>query len=429
MKRSVWFAVLLVLAAASARAEAPAEFRGHGGPVKAIAALADGTTLVTGGFDSALIVWDIQSGAAKRVLRFHGSTVNALVALPGDCFASGGEDGKIAVWCGPEAEPKQVYQGHTAPVTQLAVSRDGQFLASVSFDRTVRLWPLIKGEARVFEAAAAPLSAVAFLADASGIVTGGYDGLVRIIPLQGQPAPRPLSLSVPVNAVTVSPDGSLVIAGADGHLRRLSAQLSIQSDIDIGSGPLTTVAVTPDGTKIATAGMRTQVTLIDAATGKTSFEILGPGLPVWSLAFSNDGRELFTGGQDRAVRRWVSATGKPSGNELKEEAAATLPYPHERGAELFGACLACHGLTPDDTAKAGPTLAGIFGRRIATAPGYNYSQALKNLDIVWSAETIGKLFTLGPAAYTPGTKMPEQTLSDPTDRDAFITWLQKATSR
>ena len=48
----------LVLAAALARAEAPAELRGHGGPVKAIALFGGGTTLVSGGFDSALIVWD-----------------------------------------------------------------------------------------------------------------------------------------------------------------------------------------------------------------------------------------------------------------------------------------------------------------------------------------------------------------------------------
>ncbi len=58
--------------------------------------------------------------------------------------------------------------------------------------------------------------------------------------------------------------------------------------------------------------------------------------------------------------------------------------------------------------RAGPTLHGIFGRRIATAPGYAYSEALKGMDIVWSKETVARLFVVGPNAYTPGAKMPEQ---------------------
>ena len=83
--------------------------------------------------------------------------------------------------------------------------------------------------------------------------------------------------------------------------------------------------------------------------------------------------------------------------------------PAIRGAEVFRACVACHTLTPDEGNRAGPTLAGIFGRRIATLPGYNFSEALKKLDIVWTPETVSKLFEVGPMAYTPGTKMPEQT--------------------
>ena len=98
----------------------------------------------------------------------------------------------------------------------------------------------------------------------------------------------------------------------------------------------------------------------------------------------------------------------------------------DRGAELFQACAACHTLTPDGGNRAGPTLHGVFGRRIATAPGYNFSTPLKALDIVWNAETIQKLFEIGPSRYTPGTKMPEQTIGDPADRAALVRFLEQA---
>ena len=106
---------------------------GHGGPVRAMTVLADGT-LVTGGFDSAIVVWDAARGTARRVLRFHEGAVVALVALKGDCFASGGEDARISLWCGDTPSPTRVLIGHTAPVASFAVSPDGRTLASTSWD-------------------------------------------------------------------------------------------------------------------------------------------------------------------------------------------------------------------------------------------------------------------------------------------------------
>src|SRR5947209_3877945 len=73
------------------------ELRGHGGPVRAIAAPGPGV-LVTGGFDQRLVIWDLATGTAKHVLRFHDGAVTALLALPDGCFASGGEDGRVALW-------------------------------------------------------------------------------------------------------------------------------------------------------------------------------------------------------------------------------------------------------------------------------------------------------------------------------------------
>ena len=70
---------------------------------------------------------------------------------------------------------------------------------------------------------------------------------------------------------------------------------------------------------------------------------------------------------------------------------------------------------------------GIFGRRIATLPGYQFSEALKKLDIVWTPETVAKLFEIGPAAYTPGTKMPEQTIGSPEERQALVRFLERVT--
>ncbi|MGL4729372.1 MAG: c-type cytochrome, partial [Bosea sp. (in: a-proteobacteria)] len=156
--------------------------------------------------------------------------------------------------------------------------------------------------------------------------------------------------------------------------------------------------------------------------------LVGPGLPVWSLAFAADGRELFSGGADRLVRRWNAQTGEHIGAVSPRAGESVMAgLSEERGAQVFRACAACHTLTPQDGNRAGPTLHGVFGRKIGTAAGYNFSPALTKMEIVWSAETIARLFEIGPNAYTPGTKMPEQTIPSADDRKALVEWLEKVT--
>jgi cytochrome c len=159
------------------------------------------------------------------------------------------------------------------------------------------------------------------------------------------------------------------------------------------------------------------------------FTLVGPGLPVWSLAFAPDGDTLLTGGSDRIVRRWDARTGEHIGPVVMSAPESDLAqYEGSRGAEVFRACAACHTLSPDDGNRAGPTLHGIFGRRIASAPGYAFSEALKEMDIVWTPETVSELFEIGPTLYTPGTKMPEQKITNSDDRAALMEFLQKATA-
>jgi cytochrome c len=94
---------------------------------------------------------------------------------------------------------------------------------------------------------------------------------------------------------------------------------------------------------------------------------------------------------------------------------------------VFRACAACHTTRVGDPPRSGPTLHGVIGRRVGTAAGYAYSPALKALDIVWTPETIARLFEVGPTQFTPGTTMPEQRITDPEERRALVEWLARAT--
>jgi cytochrome c len=424
------FAACLISAAFAALPAQPAhaQLRGHGGPVRALAISPDGKSAISGSFDTSAIRWSLERNAAEQVLRFHDGAVNAVALLADGRIATSGEDARIAIWKPGEQKPQTVLEGHTAPVVALAVSPDGATLASAAWDHTARLWPLAGGAPRTIEGHRQNVNGVAFTPDGRALVTAGYDATLRIWPLAGTGSPVVATLPTPLNAVAVARDGEIVTAGADGTVYLLSAAGELRAEVKAGESPVIALAISGDGALVAAAGIRGSVAVIERARRILSRTLVGPGLPVWSVAFFADNHTLLTGGTDRMLRRWDAATGDPIGSVVTGGTEDPLAaYAGDPGAEVFRACVACHTLKPDEGNRAGPTLAGIFGRRIATLPGYNFSPALKNLDIVWTPQTVSKLFEVGPATYTPGTKMPEQRIGATEDREALVKFLEKAT--
>lgn len=410
-------ASLLIATAAPA-----ADLRGHGGPVRAILLAGDSAT--TASFDTTIIRWDLARGSAREVLRFHEGAVNALVALPDGGFASAGEDRRIALWSREGQAPARVFEGHEGPVAALALSPDGKTLASASWDGTARLWDLADGRARVIDGHRGPVNAALFMPDGS-LATAGYDGTLRLHPVAG--AASVVELGLPLNTMVLAGD-ELIVAGADGTLRFIDPRGGIRGELQVAEMPVVALAASPDGSRVAAAGFRGALALVDRKSRTLARKLAGPAFPLWSLVFSPDGSEILTGGADRLVRRWSVATGEPVSPVVTEATEARVAaFANHPGAEVFKACIACHTLSEDDGNRAGPSLHGVMGRKIASASGYAFSPALRKLDIVWSRETVAKLFEIGPATYTPGTKMPEQTINNAADREALVDFLEKAT--
>ena len=93
-----------------------------------------------------------------------------------------------------------------------------------------------------------------------------------------------------------------------------------------------------------------------------------------------------------AVVGVVAATGMANAQDLAA------------GEQSFRKCLPCHSVGEDARNKIGPVLNGLDGRKSGTIEGYNYSEANKKAEIVWSDATF-KDYIVAPMARIPGTKM------------------------
>jgi cytochrome c len=418
----------ILIGSALCRAPAEAQLRGHGGPIRALAISADGATALSGSFDTSAIRWSLRRNTTEQVLRFHEGAVNAVAILTGGRAVTAGEDARIALWTPGKQDPDAILEGHEGPIAALAVSPDGATLASASWDRTIRLWPLSGGAPQVLDGHQQNVNGVAFTPDGKAVLSAGYDATVHIWPLNGRGSPLVALLPSPLNAVVAAPDGEIIAAGADGKVYLLAPAGEQLYAVEASSTPITSLAISHNGEQVAAASIGGSVVIIDRMTRTLARKLLGSGPPVWSVVFFPDNRTLLTGGADRMIRRWDSTTGEPIGTIAIGGSGDPLAgYAGDPGAQVFRACVACHTLKSDEGNRAGPTLHGIFGRRIATLAGYNFSEALKRLDIVWTPETVAKLFEIGPATYTPGTKMPEQRIGAPGDRDALVKFLEWAT--
>ena len=110
---------------------------------------------------------------------------------------------------------------------------------------------------------------------------------------------------------------------------------------------------------------------------------------------------------------------RPKGAQDLSRFANAPPDP-VAGKTLFAAdCSGCHAL---DHAIEGPALAGVFGRRAGSVPGYPYTPALAASRVTWNAATLGEWLS-GPRRFIPDTAMPDA-ISDPVGRRDIIAYLR-----
>ena len=353
--------------------------QGHDGPVNAVALTAAGTLAVSASDDGSVAIWDLATGTLRQRLRTEAKLGTVAVSPDDAEIAAGGWDGQVHRWRLADGSP---------------------------------LPPLANGGERA--------TALAFTATA--LLVGGHEGSLRIWDRAGSATRQVPAHDFALTGIAALPGGGVLTASIDRSLRRWDPGLEAwTAELAGHEQPVLALAASRDGRRIASAGAKGEVLLWDGGASHPHLVLAGAGPAVWSLAFTPDGARLLGGGADGAVRVWDTATGALLGQPLPQ----AHPQAAGRGPQLFAKCSACHTLTADGGNKAGPPLAGLFGRRAGSVATYAYSPALRESGIVWTEETVARLFDVGPDRFVPGSKMPLQRLPNPRDRTDLIAYLKR----
>lgn len=88
----------------------------------------------------------------------------------------------------------------------------------------------------------------------------------------------------------------------------------------------------------------------------------------------------------------------------------------------FAQCRACHSPEPGRNG-VGPSLAGVFGSKAATVPGYSFSPAMQRSGLTWDVVTLDR-YLKAPRQVVPGTRMSFPGIQDDAQRAAVIAYLK-----
>ena len=282
-----------------------------GGPVTRMALGPQAEQLLTAGGGVAHL-WDAVSGKEKsNPMKYRQDITDAALSPDGQRVGIATVDGTGGVWNATNRDWADDVLRHGSIIQSIAFSADSRWVATASEDNTARIWnadtdgprtPPLPHSGAVRRAAFSP--------DGRWLLTAGEDGLAKLWKLRDVKAETNQKLpDLSGETMVRSSDGSIVIKASgqiaqvyDAHTGKpLSKSL-------VHAGPITSVALSPDGTLAATASADRTAIIWNWRTGAPVGPPLHHGSRVNDVIFSPDGSRVATGSDDNTARDWDANT-------------------------------------------------------------------------------------------------------------------------
>lgn len=253
--------------------------------------------------------------ADKRLIRAltgHTRRVNAVAVTPdGKWVVSGSWDRTIKVWNLATGEQENLLTGHTNGINAVAITPNGEMLISGSIDKTLKVWNLKTGKQLFsFTDDNESVTSVAVTPNGRRVIFGSLDETIKIWNLETKELVKLYGHTGWVTSVAVTPDGKLAISGStDNSIKVWNLETGKQLDtLTDHTDRVRTVAVSPDG-KLVISGSNDKTLKIWNLETKEVFTLYGHTGWVTSVAVTPDGKQVISGSIDKTIKVWDLQTG------------------------------------------------------------------------------------------------------------------------
>jgi WD40 repeat protein len=261
-------------------------------------------------------LWDAAGYHLVRAFKLHKKPISALAfSRDGARLAAAGEDKIISLWNTEDGKSLGKLTGHTDRIPALAWHPKDNVLISIGWDTTARLWdPATLQSIVLLNAHAGLVTALSVNNDGSLIACADSRPSVHIWSYREKKQLHVIKdLSAEVNCLAFNPDGTHLAGNGDRIIHLWNAKTGA---LHAGSRPRTpahsSVAVSPDGSRLVTNGGGAQVQVWNAGSQAKQEPVLSltERETVHALAYSPDGK-LIAGAAGKYVRLWDASTGSP----------------------------------------------------------------------------------------------------------------------
>lgn len=233
--------------------------------VDGVAVARDGTRLAGVDLDGTVHLWD-RHGQPQAVGHSGQRPLWAVAFAPdGRTLVSGGDDTTVRVWETATGSCRRILRGHQSAVFCVAITRDGGAVASGSTDDTVRLWRLEDGALLWSHACGSNLHGLCFLPDGRTLAIAGVPGTLLLLDVRTGATLAALPTGTErLNALCLSQDDRwLVLASEDGQVLVWDAATRSEAGrIRLERG-IQTCAMAPDDRLIVLGGWGSMLTRVD----------------------------------------------------------------------------------------------------------------------------------------------------------------------
>ncbi|MBM0742520.1 protein kinase [Phormidium sp. CLA17] len=285
-------------------------FTGHSRWVMAVCISPDSQSVISGGLDDAIRIWNLETGSLMQTLKSHTKPVNCLSISPDSrMLASGSDDHTIKLWNLTNGSLLHTLTGHSDNVKSVAFYGVGHLLASGGEDRTARIWQLATGEAlRIFSNTAGMIRAVAVSPDSQILASGGLDNQVKLWSLKTGELIRTLPKShfSAVNAISISPNNkTLISASRDKTIKIWNlATGEVIRTLTGHTDSVNSIALSTDGKTLVSGSSDTKIKLWNVETGDLKATLSDHISGVNAVSISSNGYRIASGSSDNMVKVW-----------------------------------------------------------------------------------------------------------------------------